>query len=98
MKLSKVENENALDLLADIIEPTAKILSDSEVVNTFKSGKKIEGVKIIIKNHKKEIMAILAALDGVPVEQYKCNILTLPVKILEILNDEELMEFFTSQA
>lgn len=97
MKLSEFKGEAALDLLADIIEPAAEILADKEVSDAYKNGeKKIAVVKTIIKNHKKEVIEILAAMEGVPVEEYSCNVLTLPIKLLEILNDKEFLEFFTS--
>ena len=36
-------------------------------------------------------------MDGVPVEEYKCNVFTLPVRILELLNDPALVQLFTYQ-
>lgn len=97
MKLSDFKGEDALDLLAEIIEPAASILADDELKRIYNRGeKKITLVKYVIKNHKREVMEILAAMDGVPVEEYSCTVLTLPVKVMEILNDKELMELFTS--
>lgn len=98
MKLSEFKGEEALDLLADIIEPAAEIMSDPKVKDLIRTKNKAAIVKALIKDHKKSIIEILAATDGVPVEEYNMNILTLPVKILEILNDKELVDFFTSQA
>ena len=94
MKLSEYKNEQALDILADILEPSAKIFSDKDVKKAFETGDKIKGIKAAIKTHKNEIIEILAVLDGVPVAEYECNVLTLPVKLLEILNDTDLMSFF----
>ena len=95
MKLSEYKNEQALDILADILEPSAKIFSDKEVKEAFGTGDKIKDIKTAIKTHKAEIIEILAVLDGVPVAEYECNVLTLPVKLLEILNDTDLMSFFS---
>lgn len=98
MKLSEYKNEAALDLLADIIEPATEIMADKEVYAVFQSnGKKMTAIKAAIKNHKSAVIEILAALDGVPVEDYECNVFTLPAKLVEILNDKELIEFFTLQ-
>lgn len=94
MKLSEYKNEQALDILADILEPSAKIFSDKDVKKAFETGDKIKGIKAAIKTHKSEIIEILAVLDGVPVAEYECNVLTLPIKLLEILNDTDLMSFF----
>ena len=97
MKLSEYKNEEALDLLAEIIEPCAKIMADKQLQKLIKGKSKLDIVKAIIKSHKSEIIEILATLDGVPVNEYQCNVFTLPLKIIELLNDEELISFFTSQ-
>lgn len=97
MKLSEYRGEDALDLLADMLEPTATILADRKIWEIVRSGKKIDGIKYAIKTYKKEIIEILASMDGVPASEYKCNVFTLPAKVLDILNDEELKDFFTSQ-
>lgn len=96
MKISEFQNEDALDLLADLIDPVSNILADDEVIKSLNTNK-ISMVKTIIKTHKKEVIEILARLDGVPVEEYKVNVFTLPIKLIEILNDEGLVNFFDSQ-
>ena len=97
MKLSEYKNEDALDLLADIIDPVSEIMTDNALREAVKGQNKLGVVKAIIKSHKAQILQILATLDGVPVEQYECNVFTLPVRILELVNDKELASFFTSQ-
>lgn len=95
-KISAYENEDALDLLADIIEPAAEIFADKDVAAHMRDGKKMTAIKTAIKSHKKAVIEILARFEGVPVEDYKCNILSLPTTLLEILNDEALLGFFTA--
>lgn len=97
MKLSEIKGEAALDLLADIIEPATEIMTDPNMQKLIKAKNKGAIIKVLIKDHKKSIIEILAALDGVSAEEYQVNVLTLPIKLLELLNDKELMSFFTSQ-
>lgn len=100
MKLSDYRGEQALDILADLIDPAAAIMADKEISNFARSKKPIiKLVKPLIKRHKQEVIEIMAILDGENPEQYKenVNILTLPSKLLEILNDKELMSLFTLQ-
>ena len=102
-KLSDYKNEEALEVLADIIEPLATISSDTEFVADIKKNfsKGSERIRLIsrgLKTHGKEVIAILAALERKPVEEYECNMATLPAQILNILNDKELMSYFLSQA
>ena len=96
MKLSEYQGEAALDLLAGLIEPAGEIMSDKEIGEGFRENR-FKAIGQAIKNHKKAVMQIMATKDGVPVDEYKCNVFTLPVKILEILNDPELVQLFTCQ-
>ena len=96
MKLSEYQGEAALDILADLIEPAGEIMSDKEIGEVFKENR-FKAIGLAIKNHKKSVMQIMATIDGVPVEEYKCNVFTLPATILELLNDSELIQLFTYQ-
>lgn len=97
MKLSEIKGEAALDLLADIIEPATEIMADSNMKKLIEEKDKGKIIKALIKDHKKSIIEILATIDGIPVDKYEINVFTLPIKLLELLNDKELMSFFTSQ-
>lgn len=97
MKITEFKNEDAIELLCDIIEPTAKILADKEMKKAVEKGcTKIDAIKIALKNNKGEIIAILAALNKTPIEQYECTVPTIIRDCLEIINDKELTDFFTS--
>lgn len=97
MKLSEIKGEQALDVLADILEPAARIISDDEIEKAYRSGQKLKAVKIAIKNHKRDVIAILAIMDGEDPETYEPNVLSVPIKLLEILNDPDVMGLFLSQ-
>ena len=96
MKLSEYQGEAALDILAELIEPAGEIMSDKHLGEAFKENR-FKAIGMAIKNHKKAVMQILATMDGVPVDEYKCNVFSLPVKILEILNDPEMIQLFQYQ-
>ena len=96
-KLSEYRDEEALDLIADLLEPAVMIFADDEFASAYRAGKTLKAVKAAIKNHKRDVMEILAIMEGVPLEEYHCNILTLPMRLVEILNDEALREVFTLQ-
>lgn len=97
MKLSEYKNEEALEVLADIVEPAVDIFSDKKLIEIIKAENKGKAISYALKEHKKSVLEILAALERKPVSEYECSVLTLPTKILEILNDKELMSFFSSQ-
>lgn len=102
-KLSEYKDEEAIEILADILDPVATIATDKGLVedirkNFSKGGQRIRIISRALKAHKKEIFEILAALERVHVEEYHCNMATLPAQILNILNDKDLMEYFLSLA
>ena len=101
MRLSDYKGEAALDKLAEIIEPLTTVLADPEMQELAKGKNKsmIKYAKPMLKNHKQEVLEILAALENEPVETYKekVTLLTLPVKLLEFLNDPEVQALFPSQ-
>ena len=97
-KLSEYKNEDALDLLVDIMEPAAKIFADKQLAKAVANKcNKIEAVKIAIKNNKSAVIEVLAVLNGVEVKDYTCTVMSLIQDLLELLNDQELLDFFTSQ-
>lgn len=96
-KISDYQDGDALDLLADIMEPAVEIMADADVRKAFDEGR-LHGASVAIKAHKGAVMQILARLEGVALEDYHCNVFTLPARLIEVLNDEELLGFFTEQA
>ena len=94
MKLSEFKDDAALDLIADIIEPATEILADPAIKEAF-SRSKIAAIKVAIKSHKNAIREIVARLDGKNPEEYHLTALSLPVKLLSLLNDPELQQLFT---
>ena len=97
MKLSDIKGERALEVLADLIEPMASIMSDEIFVADVRAGKKLLAIKRLLKEHKTEVVEVLAVLHGEDPTEYQVNLLTLPLTLLEILNDPDVMELFQSQ-
>ena len=97
MKLSDYRGEDALDILADLLEPSAEIFGDKEFAKVYKTQTRLAAVKYALKNHKKPVIQILAILDGEDPETYSPGLMTLPLRLLEILNDPELVSLFTLQ-
>lgn len=99
VKLSEYKNEQAIEILGKLLGPVSKIMTDIKVKKLFetKSATKVEMSQVLLANFSHEIIEILAILDDTPVEQYECNVFTLPKKLLEILNDKELSDFFSLQ-
>ena len=96
MKLSDYKGEEALEILADLIEPSAEIFGDKEFARLYKTSR-IEAVKYALKKKGKAVIAMLAVLDRQDPATYQPTLMTIPMRLLEVLNDPDLVSLFTSQ-
>lgn len=96
-KLSEYKDEEAIDLLADLLDPVVLIFAEPDIASFAQQKNYIKAIQVAIKKHKKEVMKIMAILEGVPVEEYHCNFVTLPKLLMDVINDPMLQDFFTSQ-
>jgi hypothetical protein len=97
MRLSEIRDEQALDVLADVLEPLENIIADEEIKESYKrDGFKMKFVAKLIKTHKRDVIEILARLDMKEPDDYSFSILSVPARVLEILNDPEFVSLFTS--
>ena len=95
-KLSEVKGEEALDVLAEILEPIVTIINDEEVKAGFDTNV-AKSVSVALKKYKKEILEIFASINGKSVKETceEIDILSLPSYIVEILNEPEIQRLFT---
>lgn len=98
MKLSEYKGEKAIEVFADLLEPTAEILADEDIVNAIRADEsKIAIIKKILKGHSKAIVEIMAILDDENPDEYEVDFMTLPKKLLDLFNDPMVIDLFTSQ-
>lgn len=96
-QLSQFKDEEALDIIADILEIAVKICTNNDLIKAVKANKnRAEIAKIIIKSNKAEVMQLLSVLSDE--EEYHCTGVSVISDVITLLNDKELMSFFTSQA
>lgn len=98
MKLSEIHGEQALSVMADLIDPLVQIFKDDEVQKAAKGKLYTDFAKSILKRKPKEVIKVMAILDLQNPETYEVNLATLPTKIMEIVNDKELHSLFSSAA
>ena len=97
MRLSDIKGEKALDAMADLIDPLADIAQNKILVGLLRGKNYVDAVKIGLKQHKKAVLTILAVLNQQDVETYEPTLAEIPMMLLDLLNDTELANLFTSQ-
>lgn len=113
MKLSDIKGDRTLDVIADLIDPIARIAQDKDVAEMFKRKAVPEGMEAskffaermrkgmpaLLKGHKRDVIAILAAIEGVTPKEYTAtlNLAKLFTDTMELMTDEAFIGFLSSQ-
>lgn len=95
-RLTELKNEQAAELLAELIEPAATLFADGKIKEALKESK-LAAVKVAMKNHGKELVDILAIVDGADRATYSVNAMQIITKSIALLSDKELLQAFTLQ-
>lgn len=101
-KLSEFKDDEAMDALVEILEPAYNLIKDNDFKVAMKGDKekgilpnRLDAVKVAITKHRKDVVKMMAVLNETPVEKFHYTLLTLPTMMLEMLNDKELIRFFS---
>jgi len=96
MKISDLKGEKALEVLGDIVEPAMRIMKDKAVVAEAQAGNTAGLIRAMCKGHAKDVIHILAVMEEQDPATYEVGLLTLPAKLVQLLNDPEIQSLFTS--
>lgn len=94
MKLSDFKGEEALDLMADLMEPATEIINDPQI-KALKGQPYIKVAQYILKNHKKNSLAIYELLCKE--DRKKATPPKILALLIDVLNDPDLQSLFTWQ-
>lgn len=112
MRLSDIQGERTLEVIADIIDPIANIAEDDKASYLFHKEKLPDGmtakkfllqkarkaIPSLLKTHKEDILSILSTIDGTAKEEYTAtlSLAKLTKDVIELLTDEAFITFFIS--
>ena len=104
MKLSEIKGQDAIDVIADIIDPVTEIMADEVLRDMFVQKPRPHTLllaRAILKRQKKAILEILAYLNNESPDTFNPSLIELPVMLFNLINEiegnEELMNLFHSQ-
>lgn len=112
MKLSDIKGNRVLDVIADIIDPIVNMVQDKDVAAMFEreavpdgmeardffAKRMCKGLPVLLKSHKADIIAVMAAIEGVTPEQYAAS-LDFPklfTDVMELVTDDAFLNFLSS--
>ena len=107
MKLADLKGERAIEVIADLIAPIANIASDQENLQLFKVKKQdgetdremavrdlTEKIPVLLKSHKRDILAILSAVNGSDPDEL--SLLDIFQGTADLINDQDFVSLFLS--
>lgn len=95
MKLSEFKGEEAMLILAELIDPASEIIKDERIKQIkANNGQMSDVIKILLKDHAKPVLKILALLNRENPETYSPSLIELPTMLIELLKDEDFMAVF----
>lgn len=93
--LTEIKGDDALDLVADILEPATEIMSDKKVKTAYHTKNMASAVKVAIKDHKDAVRLVLALLNEEDAKAYDPSVADIVKGALQILSDKALQDLFT---
>lgn len=112
MKLSDIKGDRVFDVIADIIDSIANMVQDKDVAAMFKreavpdgmeardffAKRMCKGLPVLLKSHKADIIAVMAAIEGVTPEQYVASLdfAKLFTDVMELVTDDAFLDFLSS--
>lgn len=112
MKLSDIKGADVFDVIADCIVPITNIAADEKAMALFKKQVVPEGTDVravaikrlaagvppLMRDHKDDLVAILAAVNLTPVDEYakELTLGKLITDLADLIGDPMFADFFTS--
>lgn len=101
MKLSEIKGERVFDVIAELIEPITSIAQDKAISEAVRANSSDPAkvatalVPLLLKEHREEVVRILASVNGVDTREYAENLTmaSLVKDVYEVLTDKELLAF-----
>ena len=82
-------NEDKLDLLADLLDPVSLLAADGELMKLAKAGQRKSAIQRLLRNHKPELIEILALIEGEDPQAYRIEGPMVAVKLLAWISDNK---------
>lgn len=102
-KILDARGDEALDVLAELLGPIGNIAADPEITGMMKTGgggTMLDLARLMLKNHKGDVVRIMAIDDGKSEaeERQFLTALTIPGRLIKILSVPEVRDLlFGSQ-
>lgn len=93
--VGNLENEEMIEALGNVLESIEVLKEDEKLLKIIESQNVLKIGIYLCKNHSKEVVDIMASLEGTPREEYKLTIPKVIKALNEIKADDDMLAFFS---
>lgn len=93
MRLSDFRDEQALEVIAKLLEPVGAIAANERNA-AARSGGVFGFASALLHNNPREVLAVFAILNGKEPEEFHCSAADVLFDLVDLLNDPELLTLF----
>lgn len=93
--VGNLENEEMIEALGNVLESIEILKEDEKLLKILESQNVLKIGIYLCKNHSKEVVDIMASLEGTPREEYKLTIPKVIKALNEIKADDDMLAFFS---
>ncbi len=98
MRLSDFKDEQGIEVVAKLLSPIGNIAADKELAALREHHRHMgDFASALLQRHSRDVMDILAILDGKDPADYHCTAGSVLLGVLDLLSDPELMALFGLQ-
>ncbi len=102
-RILEARGDEALDVLAEMLDQVGKIAADPEsnaMIRTGGGGTVLDLVKAMLKNHKEEVIAVMAIDDGKTADEERglLTAMTIPARLLKLVSTPAVRELLFGSA
>ncbi len=102
-RILDARGEEALDVLADLLDPITEIATDPEISGMMQTGGSATVAQFaaaVLRRHKSAVMQIMAIDDGKTAEEERgiLSAVTVPARLLKLLSNPAVKELFFGAA
>lgn len=97
MRLSDFHDEQAIEVVARLLEPISRIAGNAE--NARAKGDNLAAFAgALLRNNPRDVMEMLAILSGKESADYHCTAASVLADVFQMLSDPELLRLFGLQS
>lgn len=98
MKVDNLYRGDAIDLIADLLEPASVIMQDKKIADILQTETYVGIAVYILKHHKEQAIKIVCVINGEDPDTWEFNAWDVLRTLMNIIENPQIAEVFGLQS